>query len=271
MWLCAQSSTQNYIATAVPYQTVSDASTLSDVNSNTSIQYVDGLGRPSQTVQRAITPLGADLVSGIQYDNFGRDNQHWLPAVAGGNNGAYYQGFASQSQVSNNDAKPYSIAEYEPSPLNRVTAQFGPGADWYNNNKKKNIIYTTNNTYVRNYYIEESQLFCGLYSAASLYKNQTTDEDGKTVEEFTDKLGRKVLSRVAGDHDTYYVYDDQNNLRYVLPPLAADQSLGPVGEGAGTTLDLYGYIYHYDGQNRCMEKNSPVATGYIWCMIRPTA
>jgi len=257
MWLCAQSSTQNYIATAVPYQTVSDANTLSDVNSNTSIQYVDGLGRPSQTVQRAITPLGADLVSGIQYDNFGRDNQHWLPAVAGGNNGAYYQGFASQSQVSNNDAKPYSIAEYEPSPLNRVTAQFGPGADWYNNNKKKNIIYTTNNTYVRNYYIEESQLFCGLYSAASLYKNQTTDEDGKTVEEFTDKLGRKVLSRVAGDHDTYYVYDDRNNLRYVLPPLAADQSLGPVGEGAGTTLDLYGYIYHYDGQNRCTEKKLP--------------
>lgn len=243
LWLSAQSSTQNYIATSVPYQTVSDASTLSDVNSNTSIQYVDGLGRPSQTVQRAITPLGADLVSGIQYDNFGRDNQHWLPAVAGGNNGAYYQGFASQSQVSNNDAKPYSITEYEPSPLNRVTAQFGAGVEWYNNNKKRTITYSSNNTYmnntyVRDYYIEGSQLSCTSYYPYSLYKQQTADEDGKTVEIFTDNMGRKLLSRVAGDHDTYYVYDDRNNLSYVLPPLAIEE-FGPVSWSRYGTRSLW--------------------------------
>jgi RHS repeat-associated protein len=79
------------------------------------------------------------------------------------------------------------------------------------------------------------------------------------VEEFTDKLGRKVLSRVAGDHDTYYVYDDLDNLRYVLPPLVSDgiNSTADCGETIGAPLDLYGYIYHYDGRKRCIGKKLP--------------
>jgi len=69
-----------------------------------------------------------------------------------------------------------------------------------------------------------------------------------------------VLSRVAGDHDTYYVYDDLNNLRYVLPPLAADAlgtNMSGFDESAGSVPGLYGYIYHYDGQKRCTEKKLP--------------
>lgn len=34
-----------------------------------------------------------------------------------------------------NDASPYSRPVYEPSPLNRIAEQYGPGAEWYNNNK----------------------------------------------------------------------------------------------------------------------------------------
>src|ERR1035437_9311187 len=66
--LSAQTSTQNYIVGTVPYQATTDPATLIDANSNTTIQYFDGLGRTSQTVQRAITPTTADLVSGIEYD-----------------------------------------------------------------------------------------------------------------------------------------------------------------------------------------------------------
>ena len=89
---------------------------------------------------------------------------------------------------------------------------------------------------------------------------QTTDEDGKTVVEFTNKLGQKILSRVAGNHDTYYVYDDFGNLRYVLPPLAADNlstNTSGFSETSGSTLDLYGYIYHYDSRKRIVEKKLP--------------
>ncbi len=259
--LSAQTSTQNYIVTTVPYQKVSDPTTLTDANSNSTIQYFDGLGRPSQTVQRAIAPAGADLVSGIRYDDLGRDYQHWLPGKVVGNNGAYVTDFGTPAVSSNGDASPYATIEYDGSPLNRVTGQYGAGVDWYNNTKKKTIAYTTNDSNVKHYYVDGTQLKCdGFYSAATLYGQKNTDEDGKTVEEFTDKQGRKVLSRVAGDHDTYYVYDDLDNLCYVLPPLAADAmgaSQSAFSESAGSTLYNYGYIYHYDGQKRCTEKKLP--------------
>ena len=190
-------------------------------------------------------------MSGIMYDSFGRDSLHWLPAVAGGNKGAYYPNFATQAISSNGDAKPYSRTEYEPSPLNRVTGQYGAGAAWYDAGKKKDNEYTINGSNVKYFYVEGSTLKCNnTYATGTLYGQKTTDEDGKTLEEFTDKLGRKVLSRVAGDHDTYYVYDDLNNLRYVLPPLAAD-ALGPnttgFDESAGSILGLYGYIPRSSG------------------------
>jgi len=262
LWLSAQSSTQNYIVGTVPYQAVTNPTTLTDANSNTNIQYFDGLGRPSQTVQRAITPTSADLVSGIKYDNFGRDYQHWLPGSVSGNSGAYVSDFATPAASTNGDANPYATIEYDGSPLNRVTGQYGAGAAWYAIPGKKKIVnYTTNGSDVKYFYVEGTQLKCTTnYTSSTLYGQKTTDEDGKTVEEFTDKQGRKVLSRLAGNHDTYFVYDDLDNLRYVLPPMAADAlgiSSGAFDEGAGSTLYNYGYIYHYDGRKRCIDKKLP--------------
>ena len=257
------SSGLNYISTTIPTVETTDASILTTDQSLQTNQYFDGLGRPSQTVQRGITTTGADLVSGIEYDAYGREIRRWLPGAVSGNNGAYVSDFASLSGSSNNDFSPYTTTLYEPSPLNRVTGQYSPGADWYSNGKKKVIAYTLNASNVKYFYVEGTQLKCNsTYTLATLYGHKTTDEDGKTVEEFTDKLGRKVLSRVAGDHDTYYVYDDLNNLRYVLPPLAAD-ALGTntngFDESANSTLGLYGYIYHYDQRKRCIEKKLPGA------------
>ena len=270
--LYAQTSSQNYIVTTVPTQAVSNPAVLTDdgsssANAITTIEYFDGLGRSSQTVQKAITPTSADLVSGIEYyDPFGQVYRHWLPGKVAANSGAYVTDFSTPSANTNGgDSKPYVTTEYDGSPLNRVTGQSGPGVDWYNNNKKKTIAYTTNGSNVKYFYVEGTQLKCNsTYTSATLYGQKTTDEDGKTVEEFTDKQGRKVLSRmtdaVTGNHDTYYVYDDLGNLRYVLPPMAAD-ALGTdtdgFGEGTNTPLDQYGYIYHYDDLKRCTEKKLP--------------
>ena len=249
--LLAQTSTQNYTVTTVPYQAVSDPTALTDINSNSTIQYFDGLGRPVETVQKAITPTGKDLVSGIEYDSFGHDYRHLIPKEVSGISGAYIPGFSSE----------YATTEYEPSPLNRVTGQYGAGGEWYSAGKKKAIDYTTNGSDVKHFYVDGTQIKCdGSYADATLYGQKITDEDGKTTEQFTDKLGRKVLSRMAGDHDTYYVYDDLDNLRYVLPPLAADAmgtNTNGFDESANSTLGLYGYIYHYDGRKRCTEKKLP--------------
>src|SRR5687768_15084360 len=42
-------------------------------------QYLDGLGRPIQTVVKGITPLGKDLVTPVVYDAYGREDVRYLP------------------------------------------------------------------------------------------------------------------------------------------------------------------------------------------------
>ena len=262
--LFAQTSTQNYIVTTVPFSEVSSPDALTDANSNTTIQYFDGLGRLSQTVQKAVTPSGADLVTGVTYDAFGRQSQQWLPAVAQGNNGAYVPDYQSKatSYSAYSEGNPYAQTNYEPSPLNRVTEQYGPGADWQSKGKSQKTAYITNGASdVKYFYVENDVLKCNnYYAAATLYGITSTDEDGKTVTEYTDKQGRKILSRAAGNFDTYYVYDDFDNRRYVLPPAASD-ALGNNSSGfpetKGSTLDLYGYIYKYDGRKRNIVKKLP--------------
>ena len=65
-------------------------------------------------------------------------------------------------------------------------------------------------------------------SSGNLYIVRTTDEDRNVSCLFTDKLGRMVLQRrVIGsdNHDTYYVYDNRDNLRFVLPSRLRDEGI----------------------------------------------
>ena len=75
------------------------------------------------------------------------------------------------------------------------------------------------------------------------------------------KSGRVLLTRQMNGgeaHDTYTVYDNYGNVRFVLPPLAAD-SLTAVQSYAEShpVLQKYAYIYHYDKYNRCIYKKLP--------------
>jgi len=263
--LSAQSTDQNYIVTTMPNQPVSNPAALVDdwsssANSNSIIQYFDGLERLSQTVQRAITPSGADLVTGIMYDSFGRDSLKWLPAVAGGNNGAYYPSFATQAQTSNGDAKPYSQTEYELSPLNRVTGQYGAGKDWYDANKKVNTAYQANDANEVIYFsVENDQLKRnGNYDPNTLYKTIVTDEDGKPSTEYKDKQGQVVMKRNSGSVDTYYVYNDLGQLSYVIPPKAVDELTDFSDDNV--IMKQYCYLYKYDERGNCIYKKLPGCT-----------
>ncbi|MEO1012737.1 MAG: DUF6443 domain-containing protein, partial [Bacteroidota bacterium] len=118
----------------------------------------------------------------------------------------------------------------------------------------------------------------GYYAQGELYMNITKDENHAstgpatdklhTTEEFTDKQGRVVLKRTyalvdPGDgspsvveaHDTYYVYDDFDNLTYVLPPKmeATTTDLADLND----RMDQLGYQYVYDHRNRLVEKKIP--------------
>jgi len=89
-----------------------------------------------------------------------------------------------------------------------------------------------------------------------LYKNTVTDEDGNKTIEFKNGQGQTILVRKMLDDvtkaDTYYVYNDYNQLAYVIPPLAV--TANTVDE---TTLNNLCYQYKYDERNRLVEKKLP--------------
>lgn len=90
----------------------------------------------------------------------------------------------------------------------------------------------------------------GYYDECTLYGEKTTDEDGHTLTVFTDKLGRKILERREanyGYNDTYYVYNDLGQLRFVL---------SPEYQNAGKKA-IYAYEYRYDNRGNIVKKILP--------------
>ena len=265
----AVGSNQNYIITVTPTAPTDKVSISNGsievkrgASYQTSIQYFDGLGRPTQTVHKGVTPAGNDLVSHIEYDGFGREYQQWLPVPISNNNGTFVQASDIKNAATGyehyNEGKPYTEIIYEASPLNRVMGQKSPGEAWHR--RPTSISYQTNTSNeVKCFYVNTSgNLQRGSnYAATTLYKTVSTDEDGKTAAEYKDKLGWVVMTRQASNHDTYYVYNDLGQLAYVLPPLAAD-ALGTGGYSDNhTVLKQYAYVYKYDDRGNQIYKRLP--------------
>lgn len=107
----------------------------------TTTQYLDGLGRPFQTVVKQGSYVENDVVQVYAYDAIGRERKAYLPYEASSQTGlvqgqpyqdqqAFYSS-TSPSDVASSDY-PFSYTHYEASPLNRVLAQAarvknGPG------------------------------------------------------------------------------------------------------------------------------------------------
>ena len=266
----AQSTGQNYIRTR-EFTNVA-GSTYRD-----KIVYHDGLGRTVQTVEKGASPMGADLVSFQEYDLMGRESNQWIPAVVGGNNGnfvplASLKGYYPESYC-------YSRPVYEPSPLNRVYEQYGPGMVWQTAGKGVKTAYLTNvagndslncipyqaeNSYGKNDTLVTINRKAELtvYPTGALSVIRTSDEDGRISWEFKDKQERTILVRQLTDGtflDTYYVYDALGNLTAVLPPAASDlmRSGSSWKNDSSPFLRQYAYLYLYDGRNRCKAKRLP--------------
>lgn len=246
--ILSQDRRQNYIHKRVMLHE-SDHS-----NKIETIQYYDGLGRPYLHVEKGITPDSKNLASLQEYDPSGRELKSWLPHITASD---YLSPSELKSQISsgsyNGDLRPYSEPIYEPSPLNRILQQNGPGADWAGH--PVSIEYLTNESSgplsCKQYKVNGDMLITNAnkYPEGQLYVNKVTDEDGRIIYTFTDKLGRQILSRQMLENteiDTYYVYDEFN-LRFVLPPAYQDEQ----------RLDLYAFQYKYDNRNRCIENKLP--------------
>ncbi|WPO89700.1 DUF6443 domain-containing protein [Chryseobacterium sp. HR92] len=253
-------NTENYIQT----KTYLDYNGTSPTKSSETVQYFDGLGRPKQIVGIKSSPLGSDVVTHIEYDQFGRRVKDYLPVPQQGTqNGIIYTSplsNATQPALYGSE-KIYSEKILENSPLDRVLAQKQVGTAW--DNKPVQFGYDTNAdgevkkyTATFNYTtFTASLILSGSYGIGQLYKNTVTDEDGNQTIEFKNGQGQVVLVRkvisATENADTYYVYNDYNQLAYVIPPIASLQA------DPNTVLNDLCYQYKYDGRSRLVEKKLP--------------
>ncbi|MBC7508703.1 MAG: hypothetical protein H7320_08145 [Ferruginibacter sp.] len=149
----------NYVRTWTATAPEQDAAALikrplKDVKQAT--QYLDGLGRPIQTVMKqgslnTSTGANVDMISAVTYDAFGREQIKYLPFASMATNETNSDGsfklnpFQQQADFyntqlvgetgetnlgGNNLNFAYSQTVFEASPLNRVQESFAPGVNW---------------------------------------------------------------------------------------------------------------------------------------------
>ncbi|SDQ82063.1 RHS repeat-associated core domain-containing protein [Chryseobacterium soldanellicola] len=252
------SNTENYVYS----KTYLSDPTLSNPRTSETVQYFDGLGRPKQVVNVKASPQGKDVVTYIEYDNFGRQVKDYLPVPQSQTlNGAVVPTpLANATNTPYGTEKIYSEKILESSPLDRVLQQKQVGNAW--DTKPVQFDYNANidgdvKKYVAtfNYSTSESSITqSGSYGTGQLYKNSITDEDGNQTIEFKNGQGQVLLVRkVNGTENvnTYYVYNDYDQLAYVIPPKAS------IITDVNTVLNDLCYQYKYDSRNRLVEKKLP--------------
>lgn len=185
----------------------------------------------------------------------------------------------------------YSQAVFENATLNRVTATYPPGSNWVGATRGAGKVYSINKAVdnVQVWYIHAGRgsipYNLGTYADGQLSKFIETDANGIQTIQFKDKDGHVILQKVqlsaasdngtGSDHMgwlcTYYVYDDYDNLRFIITPNAINQIYT---QGAGwtsisqTIADELCYRFEYDLFNRVIVKKTPGtpsgAGGEIW-------
>ncbi|WP_394748247.1 fibronectin type III domain-containing protein [Spongiimicrobium salis] len=283
---------ENYVYTRTFQVGKTDHSTIvrrKDVIEN--ISYLDGVGRGRQEIAIKQGANDKDIITPMEYDSFGRQLKEYLPytgetargalqgaTVAEDGGEAYYTSrYAADLDLQAPNA--HSEVLIENSPLNRPLKQAAPGESWKMGSGHE-IEFAYRASAASEVFQFEVDLSLGTdnpqlstqppstYPAGELVRTITYDENhvspeeqgvatGKdhSTEEFTDKRGRVVLKRTYNEqepHDTYYVYDDFNNLTFVLPP-KVDTSDGV----SAVELSELCYQYRYDHRNRLVEKKIP--------------
>lgn len=256
-------NTENYVQTRVYLEPVTTSS--STAKQIETVQYFDGLGRPKQIVNVKASPMNKDVVTHIEYDGFGRQVKDYLPVPQNNTgNGALVTSplaNASDPEIYGSE-KIYSENFLENSPLDKILSQKQVGNAWndkpitfgYNTNITGEVFkFTTTTTWVNDATLSVLNT-PSIYPANQLYKNTVMDEDNNVTIEYKNGEGQTIMVRKNdGEHDsdTYYVYNEYNQLAFVVPPMAVHK---PVTDDL---LNNYCYQYKYDGRNRLVEKKLP--------------
>ena len=225
----------NYTSVTTDFPTVPGATSQVDITASKTFK--DGLGRNIQTIGLNLGPNNnEDIISSVRYDKYGRVEKTYEPRAYSNNNGTYQAPATSWEQTT---------TAYYPSPLNRKLSVTPP--NWATTTYSYGTNETSDNIGIAG--LTHNQLS---YAEGTLGKATVTDGNGNKLIVFTDKIGRKILSRrtnqaddAAKRLDTRYVYDRKSRIAKVLPP----------GSTLGTTSLQYTYLY--DGEDKLLEKKIP--------------
>jgi RHS repeat-associated protein len=257
-----------------------------------STQYFDGLGRLTQTVGRKANTAATDMVQASLYDALGREMVQLLPYASASSDGSYKNNATVEQNSFQNVQNPgeqyyYGQTELEPSSLSRVAKTLPAGISWIGGNRgpANQYWFNTGADSVRIWEVTDvannfgSYATASIYPAGALYKTIAVDEQGKQVISFTDKQGLAILKKVqigtATDNGsgsghaswlcTYYIYDDNDNLRCVIQPQGVRQ-LNATWAFSGGTLNEHCFRYEYDIRNRMIMKRLPgtASQGEVW-------
>lgn len=229
-----------------------------------SIQYIDGLGRPIQKNHYRVSPDGSqdNIVETYNYDNYGRLIKSFLPTP--NNYSAQFLGNIQSSAQTfyDLDNRPYSENVYENSPLNRVIKTYGVGNAWKVAEKSVQTNFGTSGG-IRKYEINYgtnpiSIVINGTYSTNSLYKTFVTNERDKQIIEYKDSEGKLIqqdIQNETGYITTAYIYDDFGRLAYIIQPKTFEM-VGSFDENSIAFKEGV-FANKFDKRGRIVEKHTP--------------
>ncbi|WP_416223659.1 DUF6443 domain-containing protein, partial [Tenacibaculum ascidiaceicola] len=263
---------------------------------NPVLETVDGTELSIDAIVGVTSTKANDIVTHIEYDEFGRQTKEYLPYAVESANGAIITGdIASATKsfykvkhsedfagVNLPDVNAYSEKQFDASPLNRVLKQAAPGKAWkLGNGHEIEFDYSTNTTAeVKSYYVTTSfanntytptlglsTVNNGYYEARELFKTVTKDEnhDGSssklhTTEEFKNKQGQVILKRtyalVSGVETAHDTYYVYDDFGN-LTYVLPPKAEAQTDKPTTTELNELCYQYKYDYRNRLVEKKIP--------------
>jgi len=246
--------------------------------------YVDGLGRPIQTVAVQASPAHNDLIQPAAYDALGRQTTGYLPyaGVSTDITGSYRPNAISTDQpnyynqtgqhVIPVDADPFGAQVFDNSPLQRVlkAGSIGSGFQPASGQYYKTITYRYNTSTDAVWIWTTAAVHTGgnNYAANTLSVTDGTDEDGVETQVFTDMAGRTVLKRQIlspANLDTYYIYNNSGMLINIIPPKAtAIMTAGSNYSLTQTGIPALLFTYAYDSHGRVTKKTVPGSITIIY-------
>jgi len=250
---------------------VTQATQITAANSQSTVSYMDGMGRPVQQVNAHASPLQKDVVLPIAYDVYGRQRVAYLPYTAATANGTYQSAaitdqasfYQQTGQQRATDNTPYAVTVFDQSPLDRVVESGAPGTNWQPGNHTIKPVFRLNASTDNIRIWTTAGPSAGYYAETTLSINDITDENSHHTLTFTNKLGQMVEQKVQGDAGTWletvYIYDDLGNLNYQLSPEGVKRLYsGSVSWGTLFTA-AWACVYTYDAKNRLVSKQAPGA------------